>query len=93
MDTTVRSYAKFYARHALEFIGEDNGRAFTRMAHATSDTTFRMTRHIYSVDVSVTFYTATGDIVVSAFDGRLFATETRNVSQYVTSDDDYVLAA
>lgn len=93
MNTTVRSYAKFYARHALEFIGEDNGRAFTRMAHATSDTTFRMTRHVYSVDVSVTFDTATGDIVVYSFDGYGSATETCNVSQYTPSDDDYVLAA
>ena len=93
MNTTIRSHAKFYARHALELIGEDNGREFTRMAHHTGGTMYRLARHAYSVSVSVTFDTATGDIVVSVFDGRLFATETCNVSQYVPSDDEYVLAA
>ena len=93
MNTTLRSHAKFYARHALEFIGEDNGREFTRMAHHTGGTTYRLARHAYSVSVSVTFDTATGDIVVYAFDGYGSATETCNVSQYTPSDDDYVLAA
>ena len=93
MNTTTRSYAKFYARHALEFIGEDNGRAFTRMAHHTGGTMYRLARHAYSVSVSVTFDTATGDIVVCAFDGYGTATETCNVSQYTPSDDEYVLAA
>lgn len=93
MNTTLRSHAKFYARHALEFIGEDNGREFTRMAHHTGSTTYRLARYAYSISVSVTFDTATGDIVVYAFDGYGTATETRNVSDYTPSGDDYVLAA